>query len=242
MKNKTFLQLKNATVKFENITALENVSISINEGEIVSLIGANGAGKSTILKAIFGVVKMKEGKVILNDKKIKPTPNKMTKQGFSYVPQGKQVFLNLTIEENLEIGAYIVYDKKIIKQRLQKIYKIFPVLNEKRNEKAKNLSGGQQQLLAIARGLMTEPKVLFLDEPSIGLSPKIIKEIFAVIEKINKNYNTAIIIVEHNLKSLITIVDKLYLLNKGKIITEINVNNVEKQKILEIVKKNIREN
>ena len=216
----SLLQLQNIRVHFGGVKALDGVNVSINEGEIVALMGPNGAGKSTILKAIFGLVGIESGEIVWEGQKIKPISYEIVKRGISFVPQGRRVFRNLTIKENLEIGGWIVKDRRLIKERLKNVLEIFPVLKEKLNQKSRTLSGGQQQMLAIGRGLMTDPKVLLLDEPTLGLAPKIVKEVFEKISEIRKKRNTTILIVEHNLKSALEIVDRAYLLDRGKIIIE----------------------
>lgn len=222
MGQEILLQLKNVSVNYGGIKALDDVSVYIDEGEIVALIGPNGAGKSTILKAIFGLAPIFSGKILWNEQKIIPISYEMVKRGITFVPQGRRVFSNLTVFENLEMGGFMVKNRKIINQRIKKTVEIFPDLKKKLKEKAKTLSGGQQQMLALARGLITDPKVLLLDEPSLGLSPKFVKEIFVKIKEINEKHKTAILVVEHNIKSLIKIVDRGYILNKGKIIDKGN--------------------
>jgi len=212
------LQLKNIKVNYGGVKALAGVDIEIDEGEIIALIGPNGAGKSTVLKAIFGLTNFQSGQVYWRGKKISPVSYQMVKRGASFVPQGRRVFSDLTIKENLEMGGFAVGDKIIIKQRIGSILELFPDLKKKLKKKARTLSGGQQQMLALARGLMTDPKVLLLDEPSLGLSPKIVKEVFAKIKEINLQRKTAVVIVEHNIKSLFEIAQRVYLLDKGEIV------------------------
>jgi len=182
-------------------------------------MGPNGAGKSTIIKAIFGLVPIRSGEVLWHGKKILPVPHEVVQRGISFVPQGRRVFSRLTIEENLEIGGFIVGDKKELNRRIAQVMETFPVLKQRRASKAGMLSGGQQQMLALARGLMTEPKVLLLDEPSLGLAPKIVKEVFAKIKEINDKHKTAILVVEHNIKSLLDIADRGYVLDNGRVAT-----------------------
>jgi len=218
MGKKTLLQLHNVSVHYGGVKALDGVDVSINEGEIVALMGPNGAGKSTILKTIFGLAPIHSGKVLWHEKEIKPISHEVVQRGISFVPQGRRVFSHLTIEENLEIGGFIVSDKKELKRRIAEVMETFPVLKQRRKTKAGTLSGGQQQMLALARGLMTEPKVLLLDEPSLGLAPKIVKEVFAKIKEINEKHKTAILVVEHNIKSLLDIASRGYVLDKGKVV------------------------
>lgn len=220
MGKKTLLQLHNVSVHYGGVKALDGVDVSINEGEIVALMGPNGAGKSTILKTIFGLAPIHSGKVLWHEKEIKPISHEVVQRGISFVPQGRRVFSHLTIEENLEIGGFIVSDKKELKRRIAEVMETFPVLKQRRKTKAGTLSGGQQQMLALARGLMTEPKVLLLDEPSLGLAPKIVKEVFAKIKEINEKHKTAILVVEHNIKSLLDIASRGYVLDKGKVVAK----------------------
>lgn len=215
--NDILLQLHNLSVHYGGVKALDNVSIAVDEGEIVALMGPNGAGKSTALKAIFGITKIDEGKILWHQSPVSPIPFEMVNLGISFVPQGRRVFKHLTVEENLEIGGYVVKNKAEIKRRIGELMEMFPVLKTKRKAKSGHLSGGHQQMLAIARGLMTEPKVLLLDEPSLGLAPKIVKEVFSKIKEINVRHKTAIMIVEHNLKSLLEMVDRAYVLDKGRV-------------------------
>lgn len=213
------LQLHDVSVRFGGVRALDGIDISLDQGEIVALMGPNGAGKSTIIKAIFGLVPIRSGEVLWHGKKILPVPHEVVQRGISFVPQGRRVFSRLTIEENLEIGGFIVGDKKELNRRIAQVMETFPVLKQRRASKAGMLSGGQQQMLALARGLMTEPKVLLLDEPSLGLAPKIVKEVFAKIKEINDKHKTAILVVEHNIKSLLDIADRGYVLDNGRVAT-----------------------
>lgn len=214
------LKLQDIHVHYGGVKALDGASVVIDENEIVALMGPNGAGKSTILKALFGMVPIHSGKVLWHEKEIFPIPKEMIDRGVSYVPQGRRVFSSLTVAENLEIGAYTVESKKEVKERISEVLDLFPALKSKINEKSGHLSGGQQQMLAIARGLMTDPRVLLLDEPSIGLAPKIVKEVFEKIRHINEVRKTSIVIVEHNLKSVNEIAHRTYILDKGKVVAE----------------------
>ena len=165
----------------------------------------------------------------------KPVPHQVVKKGIALVPQGRRVFAGLTVEENLEIGGNIVGDTKETKKRIKDIMDMFPALQEKRNTPSKNLSGGQQQMLAIARGLMADPKALLLDEPSLGLAPKIAKEVFEKIKEINKSKKTAVMIVEHNIQSLLKIADRAYVLDKGRVVATDSANNILKSGVVEKV-------
>jgi branched-chain amino acid transport system ATP-binding protein len=217
MEKEILLQLHDVSVRFGGVRALDGIDISLDQGEIVALMGPNGAGKSTIIKAIFGLVPIRSGEVLWHGKKILPVPHEVVQRGISFVPQGRRVFSRLTIEENLEISGFIVGDKKELNRRIAQVMETFPVLKQRRASKAGMLSGGQQQMLALARGLMTEPKVLLLDEPSLGLAPKIVKEVFAKIKEINDKHKTAILVVEHNIKSLLDIADRGYVLDNGRV-------------------------
>lgn len=212
------LQLKNISVHYGGVKAADGVDLELNDGEIVALMGPNGAGKSTVLKSIFGLVQIDTGSIVWQGKSIKPLPHEVVKQGISFVPQGRRVFSHLTVEENLEIGGYIIQDKNELNIQINNVMQTFPILREKRKVKSGALSGGQQQMLALARGLMVGPKVLLLDEPTLGLAPKLVNEIFANIQRINQQLKTTILIVEHNIKSLLHIVDRAYVLDKGRVV------------------------
>ena len=213
----TLLHLKDATVQYGGVRALDGVNIRIDEGEIVALMGPNGAGKSTILKAIFGIASLAEGNVLWHEQELRPVAHEMAARGIAYVPQGRQVFKSLSVLENLELGGYALVNRGDIKNNIAEVLRIFPVLKEKLHDKAGLLSGGQQQMLTIARGLVSDPRVLLLDEPSLGLSPKIVKEVFAMIKEINTLRNIAILIVEHSIKSVLDIADRAYVLAHGKV-------------------------
>ncbi len=233
MPTEKLLQLKNISVHYGGVKALDGVDVYLDEGEIVVLIGPNGAGKSTILKTIFGLAPIDSGEVLWHEKKIRPVSYEVVHLGVAFVPQGRRVFTHLTVEENLEIGGFIVKNKKEIKRRIEEVIEIFPALKQKRRAKSGTLSGGQQQMLALARGLMTDPKVLLLDEPSLGLAPKIVKEVFAKIKEINERHKTAIMIVEHNIKSLLDIANRAYVLDKGKVAYEGPAHTLHNSNILE---------
>ncbi len=218
--NDILLKLNNVHVHYGGVKALQGACVSLDEGEIVALMGPNGAGKSTILKAIFGLAPIDSGEVLWHEKKIVPVPHEIVGRGISFVPQGRRVFSHLTVFENLEIGGFTVPDKKLVADRIAEVLEIFPALKHKIKAKSGTLSGGQQQMLAIARGLMTDPKVLLLDEPSLGLAPKIVKEVFETIKRINERHKTAVLVVEHNVKSLFEIVNRAYVLDKGAVVAE----------------------
>lgn len=231
----TLLELKNIHVQYGGVHALSGASIQVDEGEVVALMGPNGAGKSTVLKAIFGIAPIETGSVLWHGTAFRPVPHEVVARGIAFVPQGRRVFKYLTVEENLEIGGFAVKDKKELRRRMDEVMQTFPILKAKRKEKSGTLSGGQQQMLALARGLMVDPKVLLLDEPSLGLAPKIVKEIFEKIKDINERHKTAIVVVEHNIKSILGIVHRAYVLDKGKVAAEGKPDEVIASGILEKV-------
>jgi len=235
MKNETLLKLENVHVHYGGVKALDGASVSIDEGEIVALMGPNGAGKSTILKAIFGLAPIDSGQVLWEGQPFKPVSYEVVERGVSFVPQGRRVFRHLTVLENLEIGGFNIKSSADRRERIKSVLELFPVLKTKLKAKSGTLSGGQQQMLAIARGLMPDPKVLLLDEPSLGLAPKIVKEVFEKIREINERRKTAIFVVEHNLKSLLEITKRAYVLDKGKIYAEGNPKELIENNILEKV-------
>ena len=235
MQNEPLLQLKNVSVHYGGVHALDGVDIDIHEGELVALMGPNGAGKSTVLKAIFGITPLHAGHIIWRGEKVIPVPHKMARKGVAFVPQGRRVFQSLTVEENLDIGGIIVKDKDERHARKHEVMELFPVLKRKRNMKSGMLSGGEQQMVALARGLMIDPKVLLLDEPSLGLAPKIVKEVFEKIREINEVKHTAIIAVEHNIRSILDIAQTAYVLDKGKIAIGGDADAIAKSDILEKV-------
>ncbi len=216
----TLLQLRDIHVHYGGVKALDGASVFIDAGEIVALMGPNGAGKSTILKAIFGLAPIDAGQVLWEGQSFKPISYEVVERGVSFVPQGRRVFRHLTVLENLEVGGINIRSASERKERLANVLDLFPVLKSKLKAKSGTLSGGQQQMLAIARGLMPDPKVLLLDEPSLGLAPKIVKEVFEKIREINERRKTAIFVVEHNLKSLLEITKRAYVLDKGKVYAE----------------------
>lgn len=235
MTKETLLKLENLHVYYGGVKALDGVEVALDEGEIVALMGPNGAGKSTVLKAIFGLAPIHSGRILWHEKPFIPVSYQVVNKGIAFVPQGRRVFTHLTVEENLEIGAFIVKDKKEVRRRMEEVMTTFPVLKHKRKLKSGTLSGGEQQMLALARGLMTDPKVLLLDEPSLGLAPKIVKEVFAKIKEINEKHKTAIMVVEHNIKSLLQVASRAYILDKGKVVAEDESRNIVKSDILEKV-------
>jgi branched-chain amino acid transport system ATP-binding protein len=212
------LKIEEINVFYGNIHALKGVSLDINEGEIVTLIGANGAGKSTLLKTISGLLKPKNGNILFEGQSISgKVAQAIVKQGLSHVPEGRRVFANMSVEEKLELGAYLRKDKQGIKEDFEKVYNLFPRLLERRKQLSGTLSGGEQQMLAMGRALMARPKLLLLDEPSMGLAPLLVKTIFSIIEEINKS-GTTILLVEQNANMALSIADRAYVIETGKIV------------------------
>ncbi len=212
------LSIKNLESGYGEMQVLFGVSLDIKPEEIAVLIGPNGAGKSTVLKSIFNLVDIYNGKIIFKNKDITKIPtHELIEIGISFVPQGRQVFRNLTVRENLEMGAFLTKEKSLVEKRLNEVIDMhFPDLRKKLNDYAFSLSGGQQQMLAIGRALMQDPQLLLLDEPSLGLAPKIMKGLFRKIKEINKE-GVAIVIVEQNAKQATAIADKIFVLEEGKI-------------------------
>ena len=235
MSKETLLQLKDIRVNYGGVKALDGADVSIDEGEIVALMGPNGAGKSTILKTIFGLAPIHSGKVLWHEKPFNPISYQVVNMGIAFVPQGRRVFTHLTVEENLEIGGFIIKDRAELKRRIAEVMELFPILKQKRKDKSGTLSGGQQQMLALARGLMADPKVLLLDEPTLGLAPKVVKEVFMKIKEINEKHKTAIMIVEHNIKSVLDFAHRAYVLNQGKVVFNDTAKQAQTSDILENV-------
>jgi len=212
------LQIKDIDVYYGNIQALRGISLEVNEGEIVTLIGANGAGKSTLLKTISGLLKPKKGSIEYLGSNIDGKPaQSIVKVGISHVPEGRRVFANMTVEENLELGAYLRKDRDGIKKDLEHVYELFPRLLERRKQLSGTLSGGEQQMLAMGRALMSKPKLIILDEPSMGLAPLMVKNIFNIIEMVNKE-GVTVLLVEQNANMALSVADRAYVLETGSIV------------------------
>lgn len=215
--NNFLLEVKNLSVFYGGIQALKGISFGIRKGEIVTLIGANGAGKSTTLRAISGLLKPKEGDILLEEHSLKNTPpHEVVKKGISHAPEGRKIFATLTVRENLELGAYLRKDKSGIEADMDRVFELFPRLKERIKQNAGTLSGGEQQMLAIGRALMSSPRLLLLDEPSLGLAPLLVKAIFEVIREINAK-GTSIILVEQNAYQALKIATRGYVMETGKI-------------------------
>lgn len=216
-------ETKNLSIRYGLIQSLKDVSIKVSKGEIISIIGANGAGKSTLLKAITGIIKPEKGQIFFQSKEItNKTPERIVREGIALVPEGRRVFSSLSVKENLELGAYSISDKNIISKNLDLVLNTFPRLGERLNQPAGTLSGGEQQMLAIGRALMSNPKLLLLDEPSMGLSPKITVEIFNLIKTINSENHISMIMVEQNALMALKTSNRGYVLENGVISIEGN--------------------
>ena len=212
------LELKNIKTFYGNIQALKDVSVQISEGEIITLIGANGAGKSTTLMSISGIVPPRSGEILFMGQPIQDLPpNDIVSLGISQVPEGRRIFPFLTVAENLDMGAFLRKDKDEIKSDIEYIYELFPILAERRNQAGGTLSGGEQQMLAISRALMAKPRLLLMDEPSLGLAPLIVKQIFEIIKKINAESKTTIFLVEQNANMALKVAHRGYVMETGRV-------------------------
>ncbi len=211
------LELIDISVHYGAVIGLDKVSIQVDKGELVAVMGPNGAGKSTVLKAIMGLAPVVGGTVFLRGQTLDVATHEIVKQGISFVPQGRRVFTHLTIEENLKMGCLHVDDRNEQERRLESVLDLFPVLRTKSRDYASAMSGGQQQMLAIGRGLMADPDVLLLDEPTLGLAPIIVKEVFEKVSEISQVLRTTILVVEHNIKGILDIADRAYVLNNGRV-------------------------
>jgi branched-chain amino acid transport system ATP-binding protein len=215
------LEINNISTFYGNIQALHDVSLKINEGEIITLIGANGAGKTTTLLSVSGIVQPKSGEILFRGEPIhRMKPDKIVQMGICQVPEGRHIFPYLTVSENLDMGAFLRKDREGIKKDLEQIYDLFPRLAERRHQQGGTLSGGEQQMLAISRALMARPRLLLLDEPSLGLAPLIVQQIFEIIKKIKEESGTTIFLVEQNANLALKVADRGYVMETGRVTME----------------------
>lgn len=228
------IELKDVVGGYGQKRVLNEVSLYIRASEIVGLVGPNGSGKSTVLKSIYGLVKVQTGDILFEGIKIqnrKPSIN--AANGIGYIPQGNKIFDRLNVQENLELGGFFLRDQKELNQRIDQIYKLFPVLAAHRTKVAGKLSGGERQMLGISRGLIMNPKLILLDEPSIGLAPKLVKQTMELIKKVRDRFETTILVVEQNVREVLKVVERVYVLRLGTIIleeTEVGVGSEKKIK------------
>jgi len=216
----SYLTVQDLHVSYGPVQALRGVNLHVEEGAIVSIIGANGAGKTTLLNTLSGIVKARSGSVLLRGKPLPERACNIIRAGMAHVPEGRKIFPGFTIEENLMAGAYIVDDKQLVEQRRNAMYARFPILAERTLQQAGTLSGGEQQMLAIARGLMSDPGLLLLDEPSLGLAPLVVKAVFELIREIRDKSGKTILLVEQNAKKALALCDYAYVLENGAIVLE----------------------
>lgn len=220
MPEQSILSVKDLEVFYGGIQALHGVCLEVGKGEIISIIGANGAGKSTLLKTIAGDQPIGKGSILFEGKPLPARVHQFSEIGISLVPEGRRIFVNLSVYENLLVGAYHVKDKKVIEQRLEEVYALFPRLYERRKQISGSLSGGEQQMLAVGRAMMAGPKLMMLDEPSMGLAPIIIDEMFERFQTINRQFGTTMLIVEQNAELALEVSDRAYILSVGKVVNE----------------------
>lgn len=226
------LELSGVSVHYGAVIALDDVSLGIRKGEVVAVMGPNGAGKSTVLKAIMGLAPVVAGEVHWRQRRLAAATHEIVKEGIAFVPQGRRVFTHLTIEENLEMGCLYLGDPLEKQRRLESVMELFPILHEKRRDMASEMSGGQQQMLALGRGLMADPELLLLDEPTLGLAPIIVGEVFQKVREISDLLSTTIMLVEHNIKGALDIVDRAYILDRGRIAHEGTPESIRETNIL----------
>ncbi|MDE2778427.1 MAG: ABC transporter ATP-binding protein [Chloroflexota bacterium] len=226
------LELRDVSVHFGAVAALQNVSLGVSRGELAAVMGPNGAGKSTVLKAIMGLAPVTGGQVFWRGSPLVAATHEIVKQGISFVPQGRRVFTHLSVSENLELGCLYLNDRAEQQRRLDSVLELFPILYDKRRDMASQMSGGQQQMLALGRGLMANPEALLLDEPTLGLAPIIVKEVFEKVHEINEKLQTTIFVVEHNIKGVLDIASRAYVLDKGRLVHSGTPRSVQETNIL----------
>ena len=226
------LELFGISVHYGGVVALDEASLGVEGSEIVAVMGPNGAGKSTVLRAIMGLAPVVGGEVYWRKNLLQAATHEIVKEGISFVPQGRRVFTHLTIQENLEMGCLYLDDREEKGRRMDSVLELFPILHEKRRDFASQMSGGQQQMLALGRGLMANPEVLLLDEPTLGLAPVVVKEVFQKVSEINERLKTAIFVVEHNIKAVLDIVHRAYVLDKGRVVHDGTPRSVRESDIL----------
>ena len=226
------LELRNVSVHFGAVVALEQVTLGVGRGELAAVMGPNGAGKSTVLKAIMGLAPVTGGQVFWRGDALEAPTHDIVKLGISFVPQGRRVFTHLSVIENLELGCLYLNNKAEQERRLETVLELFPVLYEKRRDMASQMSGGQQQMLALGRGLMASPEVLLLDEPTLGLAPIIVREVFEKVREINRSLSTTIFVVEHNIKGVLDIASRAYVLDRGRLVHSGTPESVQETNIL----------
>ncbi len=226
------LELVDISVRYGQVRALTDVSLGVGMGEIVAVMGPNGAGKSTVLKAVMGLAPVVDGHVNWREQRLTAPTHEIVREGIAFVPQGRRVFTHLSIEENLEMGCLYLNDAAEKQRRLDTVLELFPVLHEKRRDLASQMSGGQQQMLALGRGLMAGPEVLLLDEPTLGLAPIVVKEVFQKVAEISEKLKTTIMVVEHNIKGVLDIVDRAYVLDMGRVVHDGTPESIQETDIL----------
>ena len=213
------LTINNIDVAYGDAQILYDVSLDIQEGEITAVIGANGAGKTTLLKTISGILRPQDGSIVFMDRVISErAPNQIVAEGIVQVPEGRLLFPEMSIRENLEMGAFLNKDKEILKERLSIVYELFPILKEREKQLAGTLSGGEQQMLAVGRGMMAEPKLMMFDEPSLGLAPKLVQSIFELVQHINHTLGVTVLLVEQNVRMSCEISDRAFVLENGRVV------------------------
>jgi branched-chain amino acid transport system ATP-binding protein len=214
------LEVKNLKTGYGKKLIVDDVSLKVETEEIVALVGHNGAGKSTILKSILGVLARWSGEIRFQGEILDSQPSINVRKGISMIPQGNQVFDEMTVKENLEVASFIFKDKKLVKERFEQVFEKFPILKERQKQSAGKLSGGEQQILSLGMALIQRPKLLLMDEPSLGLSPSFVKQVFQMIRDLNKNYGMAILIVEQKVKEVLSLANRTYVLRLGKVALE----------------------